>query len=210
MVKLKTRFSKQEMISDRQALLQRAKQRIHEKRMLQEAALGEVDSTVPRVPLDFQPLPSPTSRYRRTSLNFALDVAPKSANSDIVLDESAVNNALPIKESSETPVHLVKNDMGKIDLHIETFASPLNLTPSTSTRLQPISKTPRSLERILERGVSITPIDAYLGLALTPTEPIVESVVEKKRKFHLLKRNKKQPIPDELPIKQEGRDIYLC
>jgi hypothetical protein len=205
------------MISDRQALLQRAKQRIQEKRLLQQAALGEVDPIIPRVPLDIQPLPSPTSRYRRASLSHGLDIIPAISETvkpvaDIPQDDTRQDQ--DVKPEVEIAV-AVKQPVLKPGLYIDTGTAPVDSTPksamlsSTKTKAEFTVKTPKSVERILEHGVTISPTETYLGLAVTPMEPLLETDVDKKRKFHLLKRTKRQPIPDELPIKQEGKKLYL-
>jgi hypothetical protein len=198
------------MISDRQALLQRAKQRIQEKRLLQQAALGESDTTIPRVPLDIQPLPSPTPRYRRASLSYGLDINPDSLEptkplADIPQDGTKQDQG--VKPAAKTEV-AVMQPVVKSGLYIDTGTAPLDSTTKpmflSSTKPE-FGKSPKSVEKILERGVTISPTETYLGLAVTPMEPLLESDVDKKRKFHLLKRTKRQPIPDELPIKQEGK-----
>ena len=67
----------------------------------------------------------------------------------------------------------------------------------------------KKIERILEKGVSMSPANVgdveYTGLSVIPATPRVETSQEKKRKGILMKRGKKAPMPDDTPLKEEGK-----
>lgn len=202
-------YQKRGMISDRQALLQRAKQRIYEKKMQQQEL---DDPTVPRVPFDVQPLPVPTPRYRRASLT-PMDSAK--VNPLISLPElSSIDESIEMKNMKAISTPMLKPILNKSkpELHIDTTRPQTPLSPSANRALlSSIGKyktigIPKTLEKMLEKGVTITPVDFYMGLAVGPPTPVVESEAERKRRAVMVKSTKRQPMPDESPIKEQEID----
>lgn len=139
---------------------------------------------------------------------------PESLDSLRITDENLPIQPLPIQIQSQIPLKIdvggdnMKTPTAGTDENIASIVDPRRAVSASRDSLgNPLSK---KVERLLERGVSITPLNAadieYTGLSITPATPRIESEQEIKRKGILKKRGKKVPMPDDSPIKEQ--DIH--
>lgn len=137
------------------------------------------------------------------------------SSSDAADTKSISDENLPIPLAP--PKITLKIDVGNDNLATPSsrteFFEPLSakraISASRDTLGNPIS---RKLEKMLEKGVTMSPVDVgdveYTGLSVTPATARIESEQEVKRKGIMLKRGKRAVMPDDTPIKDEGKCLY--